>query len=169
MNHRAPLDRAAGCGHAKSQSLARRARGAIVVVAAAAMSCGTSTRGVIPTSDGGVNTVRSPYCSMFTGNNIVRTDSITMILCSPEMPEGAPCAVDGQPYQCTSLERWSPDLAEYYRTNRVPRICRPSAGRDAQVPCRGDVGQGCGSGSVCVPGLRGLDDFPVCVPLPCNN
>ncbi len=146
------------------------ARGGVVVAVVAAMSCGgTSTRGVIPTSDGGVRVVRSPYCDMFTGANVVQTDSYVMNLCSPEMPEDAPCSFQGaQEHRCTSFERWAPELGEYYQTNRVPRQCSPYTSRQGFIPCRGDVGQGCGSGSVCVIGLQGAP-FPVCIPLPCNN
>ncbi len=151
-----------------------RIRGAFMrvvslVAVVACGSCGSSTHGVIPTPDGGVRPVRSPYCGMFTGSNTVYTDSNTVSLCSPEMPEGAPCrTLTGEMYVCTSLARWSPDLAGYYATNRVPRLCAPNTTREAQVPCNGDVGGGCGSGSVCVPGLRGAS-FPLCVPMPCNN
>lgn len=162
------MDRAEGVEHAKSQSRARLVPWAIVIVGTVAtMSCGTSTRGVIGNNDGGVRAVMSPYCSMFTGNNVVRTDSVTVFLCSPEMAEGAPCERGAGTFQCTSLSRWSPELAEYYRTNRVPKLCGFSS-REGFVPCRDDVSAGCGSGSVCVPGLTGAD-FPVCVPLPCNN
>lgn len=148
----------------------RRAGGRALALLAvvASGSCGSSSRGVIPTADGGVRPVRSPYCDMLTAMNVVRTDSNTVTLCSPELPEEATCILSGLEFRCTSLARWSPDLAEYYASNRVPRLCSSNTSREAQVPCRGDVGGGCGSGSVCVPGLRGLD-FPVCVPLPCNN
>jgi hypothetical protein len=155
---------------AKITRVRRVAGCALALLAVVALgSCGSSSRGVIPTPDGGVRPVRSPYCEMFTGGNTVYTDSNTVSLCSPEMAEGAPCrTITGQTYLCTSLAHWSPDLAEYYATNRVPRLCARNTTREAEVPCVGDVGGGCGSGSVCVPGLRGAS-FPLCVPLPCNN
>ncbi len=151
---------------------ARRAAGralALLAIVASGSCGGASSRGVIPTPDGGVRPVRSPYCQMFTGSNTVYTDSNTVSLCSPEMAEGAPCrTITGATYVCTSLAHWSPDLAEYYDINRVPRLCARNTTREAEVPCVGDVGGGCGSGAVCVPGLRGAS-FPLCVPLPCNN
>ncbi len=149
---------------------ARRAAGRALALLAivASGSCGSSSRGVIPTPDGGVRPVRSPYCDMFTTTNVLRTSSATVTLCSPDLPEGSPCS-DGtaNPYVCTSQGDVTPELAEYFRDNRVPRLCT-WRGREGLRACAGEPGQGCGMGSVCVPGLQRIG-FGVCVPLPCNN
>jgi hypothetical protein len=131
-------------------------------------SCGSSSRGVIPTPDGGVRPVRSPYCDMFTTTNVLRTSSVTITLCSPDLPEGSPCGDGvGNSTVCTSQSDVTPELAEYFRDNRVPRLCT-FPGRSGLRVCDGEPGQGCGMGSVCVPGLQRIG-FGVCVPLPCNN
>lgn len=139
-----------------------------VLAVLASGSCGSSSRGVIPTSDGGVRPVRSPYCDMFATMNVVRTSSASVTLCSPDMAEGTPCGdTPTSTYVCTSQADVTPELAEYFRDNRVPRLC-VWRGRSGLVPCDGDPGQGCGFGSVCVPGLQRVG-FGICVPLPCNN
>jgi hypothetical protein len=150
---------------------ARRAAGRVLALLAivASGSCGgSSSRGVIPTSDGGVRPVRSPYCDMFATMNVVRTSSVTITLCSPDLPEGSPCGDGvGSSTVCTSQGDVTPELAEYFRDNRVPRLCT-FPGRSGLRVCDGEPGQGCGMGSVCVPGLQRIG-FGVCVPLPCNN
>ena len=140
----------------------------VAVMIGATGSCGRSTRGIVPTTDGGVRAARSPFCDRFATERVVRTDSIAIKLCAPEVPEDADCDFGGGiTLHCRDFADVSPQLAEYYRTNRVPRLCSYRS-RSGLVPCSEQPGQGCGSGSMCVHGLDTVG-FGVCVPLPCNN
>lgn len=161
-------------------SLKNRSRIVLCVSAIfAAMGCGNTGVGAMDAGrdvmgdvvEYGVN-FRPPnnrYCAQIEASATpVYGGSEYVYFCRPDAPAGTRCA--GMLAECLPIQRFSPDLEGYARTNRVPQLCTQSVGFLAIERCDLASPRGCTDGTFCALIRHRITEevMPACVPYPCN-
>lgn len=142
----------------------RRARAALVVALSTLAAVACSTRPTSPYPN-------NPACPMLERGEQQTPPMYGAGACALNAAEGSRCSYAGEPIErgaglCRDVGMLGiPGLAEYARTNRVPKLCVYSG----PVGCLfSDGSYRCGDGVLCFGATDDAGTNGTCVPLPCN-